>query len=452
MAIREYGQEQPYTPLGIFKLRLPFIHYKWEWSEAIQAIFMCATCLGAIPILTEYLGVSFELAWSMVIINGILYNLHALLGDPVVPGWITPSIPLTIVYLSKFTIGVDRIHALIALQLLVACIFIIMGITGLAGKLMGIIPVSIKSGILLGAGFAAVVGEFSAKGRFNLYPISIAFGGLFSFYLLFSLKFRDLRKKSKIADAFGKYGMLPAIFLSIIISPLVKELPFPKIESVIKIPEMGNILREVSIFGVGVPKAAFFISAIPMAAMIYIIAFGDFVTSSALINEADEVRQDEKIDFNSNRSNLISGLRNIIQSILIPYIPMCGPLWAAVTASVSQRYKEGRTAMDSIYGGVGTFRIMTCISVALVPIVSLVQPILPVALSLTMLVQGYICTRLAMSMCKSELDMGIAGVMAAVLATKGAAWGLGIGIILYVLLENIKGKQNETNETVEVQE
>lgn len=131
---------------------------------------------------------------------------------------------------------------------------------------------------------------------------------------------------------------------------------------------------------------------------------------------------------------------------------MCGPLWAAVTASVSQRYKEGRTAMDSIYGGVGTFRIMTCISVALVPIVSLVQPILPVALSLTMLVQGYICTRLAMSMCKSELDMGIAGVMAAVLATKGAAWGLGIGIILYVLLENIKGKQNETNETVEVQE
>lgn len=42
MAIkREYGQEQPYTPLGIFKLRLPFIHYKWEWSEAMQAILMC---------------------------------------------------------------------------------------------------------------------------------------------------------------------------------------------------------------------------------------------------------------------------------------------------------------------------------------------------------------------------------------------------------------------------
>ena len=105
--------------------------------------------------------------------------------------------------------------------------------------------------------------------------------------------------------------------------------------------------------------------------------------------------------------------------------------------------------MDSIYSGVGTFRIMTCVSVALIPVVSLVQPILPVALSLTMLVQGYICTRLAMSMCESELDMGIAGVMAAVLATKGAAWGMGIGIILHLLLANVKNKQAKAAEVQE---
>ena len=29
---REYGAEQPYTPAGIFKIRLPFIHYRWEIS------------------------------------------------------------------------------------------------------------------------------------------------------------------------------------------------------------------------------------------------------------------------------------------------------------------------------------------------------------------------------------------------------------------------------------
>jgi hypothetical protein len=50
---RNDGAEQPYIPLGIFKLRIPFIHYRFEVPEAIQAIFMCATCLGAIPVLTE---------------------------------------------------------------------------------------------------------------------------------------------------------------------------------------------------------------------------------------------------------------------------------------------------------------------------------------------------------------------------------------------------------------
>jgi hypothetical protein len=440
MLKREHGQEQPYIPAGIFKIRLPFIHYKWEWPEAIQAIFMCATCLGAIPVLTEVLGIPFEWAWSMVIINGLLYCLHILLGDPVVPGWITPSIPLTIAFLEKYTIGVNRIQALIALQLLVSLIFILMGITGVAGKLMRIIPTSLKAGILLGAGLAAVIGEFKTGGRFGIYPVSIVIGGLLAYYLLFSEGFVSLRKRSKIADVLAKYGMLPAILIAIIVGPIFKELPIPKIEigSVIMIPLVGDLLKNVSPFGIGFPSIALFIGAVPMAIIAYIIAFGDFVTAEALINEADEIRTDEKIDFNSNRSNLISGLRNLIMALIAPYTQLCGPLWAAVTASVAQRYKEGRKAMDSIHSGAGTFRWMTFLMVAVIPVVSLVKPVLPVALSLTMLVQGYICVRLAMSMCKTDLDRGIAGVMAAVLATKGAAWGFAIGIILFLILVDLK--------------
>ncbi|MDK4510166.1 hypothetical protein MVQ21_07310 [Fusobacterium necrophorum] len=448
---RELGSEQPSWKLGVFRVRLPFVHYRFESSEALQAILMCATCLGAIPILTSVLGIPFELAWSMVIINGLLYNTHALLGDPVVPGWITPSIPLTIAYLTQFEMGPVRIQALIALQLLVAFTFLFMGITGLAGKLMRIVPDSIKSGILLGAGFAAIIGEFAVeKGRFNLYPFSIAIGTLLSYFLLFSERFKEMRKNHALVNLFGKYGMLPAIFASIIIAPLCKELPFPNIEvgSFIKIPEFSNILRQVSVFGVGFPNIDLFVKAIPMAIMVYIIAFGDFVTSGALLKEADRVRTDEKIDFNSNRSNLISGIRNLIQGILIPYVPLCGPLWAAVSAAVFERYKEGREGMDSVYSGVGTFRWMTFICVSIVPIVSLVQPTLPVALSLTLLVQGFICTRLAMTICKDHIDMGIAGVMAAVIAVKGAAWGLGVGIILFLLLVRIKERKIELMEEV----
>lgn len=448
---REYGKEQPYAPAGLFKIRLPFIHYRWEWSEAFQAMLMCATCLGAIPILTETLGIPFDIAWGMVIINGLLYCTHALLGDPVVPGWVTPSIPLTIAYLSSFAVGPERIKALIALQIIVGIIFIVMGITGAAGKLMDIVPNSIKAGILLGAGFAAIIGEFKIGGRYGKYPISITIGVVLAFYLLFSESFRSLRKKSKVLNAIAKYGMLPAIIISIIAGPIAGELPVPKIEigTVIHVPNLSQIIKTVSPFGIGFPNASLFISAIPMAIMAYIIAFGDFVTSEALINEAKEVRKDEKIDFNSNRSNLISGFRNIIMSFIAPYVPLCGPLWAAVTAAVSQRYKEGREAMDSIFSGVGTFRWVTFISVALIPIVSLVQPVLPVALSLTLLVQGYICTRLAMDICFTDLDKGIAGVMGAVLATRGAAWGLAVGILLHLMLNDFgKNKKVVANNEV----
>ncbi|NLC51772.1 MAG: hypothetical protein GX764_05645, partial [Firmicutes bacterium] len=131
---RVEGREQPYWALGIFKIRIPLIHYRWEWAEALQALIMCATCLGAIPILTEVLGVPFEVALTMVIINSILYNLHSFFGDPVVPGWITPAIPLTTAYLTQYQMGPERIKALIALQLLVGVFFLVMGFTGLAKR------------------------------------------------------------------------------------------------------------------------------------------------------------------------------------------------------------------------------------------------------------------------------------------------------------------------------
>lgn len=182
-----------------------------------------------------------------------------------------------------------------------------------------------------------------------------------------------------------------------------------------------------------------FAKAVPMAIVIYIIAFGDFVTSEALLNEADEIRKDEKIVFDANRSNLISGVRNLIEGLFCAYPTLAGPLWAAVTASVAERYKDGPEKMESIFSGVGTFRWSTFLAVAIVPIVGFVQPILPAALSMTLLVQGYICVRLAIDLTISDVDKGIAGVMGAVIASRGAAWGLAIGLILYFLLTEKKG-------------
>jgi hypothetical protein len=401
---------------------------------------MCATCLGAIPVLTEYLGVPYEIAWSMVVINGVLYFLHPLLGDPVVPGWITPAIPVVLAYLGNYAIGPERIKALVALQIVVGIIFLIMGITGIAGKLMRSIPVSIQAGILLGAAVAAVVGEIKPGARLEMYPYCVGFSALFAYFLLFSESFQNLRKRNIFFDMLGKFGMLPAILLGVVLGPLFKELPVPDVilrtdrSFLFMIPNMSELLDAVSPLRLGWPAMSLYIAAIPTAIAAYIIAFGDFVTTEVLITDADKARADEKIDFNANRSNLISALRNFIMAVVAPYSQLCGPLWAAVTVSTAQRYKEGRKGMDSIFSGVGTFRLMTAISVAIIPIASFVRPVLPAALSITLLVQGYACAMLAMRMCGNDMDRGIAGVMAAFLATKGAAWGLAVGIILHFLL------------------
>ncbi|MGL4912731.1 MAG: hypothetical protein ACRC3Y_09930 [Romboutsia sp.] len=436
MKHRSYGEEQSHIKLGLFKLRLPFIHYRWAWPEALQSLLMCSVCLGAIPVLTEVLGIPFDIAWSMVIINGFLYSLHCLLGDPVVPGWITPAIPLVTSFLYKYTLGPERIQALIAIQILVGIIFIIMGTTGLAGKLIKIVPNSIKAGILLGAGIAAVFGEFQVGGRFGLYPISIFVGGILSYLILFSEGFAVLKKKNQLCATIGKYGMVSAIIVAVIIGPIVGEIPLPELEvgTFIKIPDFKGLVEIVSPLGIGFPSVDLFIGAVPMAIIVYIIAFGDFITGEALIAEGSKARKDEKIDFNSNRSNIISGVRNIIMALIAPYIQLCGPLAAAITAAISQRYKEGREQMDSIFSATGTFRWISFAGVSIIPVVSLFQPVLPIALSLTMLVQGYICTRLAMSICKDDTERGIAGVMGAVLAAKGATWGLGLGIVLHLVL------------------
>ena len=441
---REYGGEQAYWPAGPFKIRLPFIHYAWSFPEMFQALFMCATCLGAIPVLTEVLGVSYEVALSMVIINGFFYTLHVLLGDPVVPGWVTPAIPLITAFLTNgYVMGPERTQALIAVQMCLGLIFLVFGITGLGGKMVQVVPNSVKAGVLMGGGIAAVLGEFKATGRFDKYPISITIGIIVAYFCLFSPIWADMRRKNKLIDSIGKFGMLPAILIGVVVGPLAGEFAIPHVQwwPLIKVPDFADIWNQLSPFAIGWPSMKVWAAAIPVAIVTYIIAFGDFVTSEALIREADEVRQDEKIDFNANRSNLVSGIRNVAMSMTCPYTQMCGPLWAAVTAAVSQRYKESPKAMESIYSGFGTFRLSTFVAVALLPISSLLQPSLPLALSLTLIVQGYICTQLAMNMCKTNIERGICGVMGAVLAMRGAAWGLVVGLVLFALLYDSNKKE-----------
>ncbi|MYL34360.1 hypothetical protein GLW08_10825 [Pontibacillus yanchengensis] len=444
---RTHGEESPYIPLGPFKLRLPFIHYKFEWPDYVQGLLMCAVDLAAIPLMTELLGMPFEVALAVVLLNGILYLTHHLLGDPVVPGWITPAIPLIMAYVSTFPEGVDRVHALVAFQLTLGLFSVFLGVTGLARKVVTFVPPAIKSGVIIGAGFAAVKSIFEAGGRFESFPWSISIAVGIAFYIIFSKHFNKLKSQNRVWGLIGKLGVFPIIVLAVIIGPLFGEAPWPTIEWGFINPDFGTLWSEYTVFGVGFPSFMLFIKAVPTVLAAYIVLFGDVLQSKALISEADDVRQDEKVDYNENRAHMIFGGRNSLMSFLGPDVTMAGPLWAAMQVVVIERYKEGKKAMNSLFGGSGSFRWGTNTGLILMPIVSLVEPILGIALALTLLIQGYVSVRVGILESRSHRDLGIAGIIAAVLAVKGATWAFAVGIILTLL---VYGKQFFTGENDEI--
>ena len=431
---RKHGEEHPYWPAGPFKIRLPFIHYRWEVAETIQALVMFVVAMGMIPLLERYLGLPYDVALAYVVVCGIGFMLPNLLGVPFVPGWITPAIPVVLLFIGGFEPGPDAIRALVALQLVVTFIFLFMGITRLGSKLVNNIPNSIKAGILLGAGIAAISGEISEGGRVYSTPISLGIGGLITIYVLFSLSFRDWVEKHRWAKIIAGYGMVPGMLITMVIGWSVSEYPLPAVQWGVELPAFGKIWDYLP-FTIGFPTFQLMLAAIPTAIIAYIIAFGDIIVGQSLLKRVDHLRPDEKIEVNVDRVHLITGLRNLMHSFFAPYPGLAGPLFTGVMATIAERYRYGRGAMDTIYSGAGVFWIVGFIALFLLPLVTLFRPVLPIALSITLLITGYLCIAVAVEQIDNATSMGVAGIMGVVLATHGAAWGLGIGLVLWVLIE-----------------
>ncbi|MGI6258112.1 MAG: hypothetical protein ACOYJU_08590 [Anaerovoracaceae bacterium] len=425
-----YGEEQPYLKAGPFKIRFPFIHYRFEIADYIQGLLMCAVCLGAIPLLQDNLGMPFGVALAIVILNGFLYTWHTLLGDPVIPGWITPAIPLLVAYCLTFPEGQERMQALVAFEITLGIFAIILGLTGVAGRLIALVPPALKSGIILGSGISAIYMIFTKGGKFEAMPITTAICLVVAFFLLFSNGFKILANRNKFFGRIANLGILPAVLVAVIVAPLVGETGLPQIQWGFSHPDFAGLWKDWVPWGaIGWPSPIMFLQSIPTVLAIYIVLFGDVVQSKALVKDADVTRPDEKLDYNPNRAHLIFGIRNTIMGVAGPDITMCGPLWAAMQVVVCERYKKGKKSMGSLFGGAASFRFGTFTGYWLMPIVTLVQPILSVALALTMVVQGFVSVRIGVQQSKSFKDLGIAGVIAGVILANGSAWGLAVGIV-----------------------
>lgn len=453
---REYGGVQPFIKAGPFNIRIPLIHHQWSWTECAAAMFLGVACLGAgvattmstfglnVPENIAALGLTengvFLMALTFGVMNALMYYMPALLGDPVVPGWITPALPLTLRYLNDWAMpdyatgNVDRIHAMIALQMLVALSFLIMGVTGLGRKLVEGVPVSIKAGVVLGAGVTAGMNVIQA--RMPSAPWTVVIAVAMSYIFLFNRTFARRSETSAWWRFLRNQGVVPAQLFAIILAPvLLREIPVPQIQWGFTPVNLGFVMDHFTIFGIGWPAASYFIKAIPMAITIYIIAFSDFVLAKEVVIEATEPRPDETVEFDAGRSNLVSFIRNAFMSLFAPWIPLCGPLWASGLLTVTERYKRGYSTMHSYWDGVCTFRAATVLAVMILPLVTLIRPAFFIFFGITMAVQAFACGNIGMRMAKTANDRGIATIMAATLACASPGWALLVGVVAWAMLE-----------------
>lgn len=434
---RADGAEHPYWPAGPFKIRLPLIHYRWEFPEMIQGFVMFVVGLAMIPLLEKYLGMPYEAALAFTFVAGVGYMLPALLGVPLVPGWITPAIPVVLLFLGGYEPGPDAIRAMFALQIEVTVIFLVLGVTGWGAKLVNVIPNSLKAGIIIGAGIAALMGELKVGGRLSATPISLIVGSVVSAYVLFSLSFKNVVQHNTFARRVANFGIVPGMVVAMLVGWAVSEYPLPDIQWGITQPDFG-LMADYLIFAVGLPEIDVFLLAIPTALIAYVIAFGDILVGRALVERVDLERSDEVIELNVDRVHLVTSIRNLLHALLAPWPGLAGPLFTAAHATVAERYAMGRKAMDSIYSGAGTFWWAGFIALFILPLVTLFKPVLPIALSLTLILTAYICIMVGMEQLHHSAERGVAGIVAVTLAMpdpKSTIYAIGIGLVLWYLIE-----------------
>ena len=436
--VRNHGEEQPYISVGILKIRIPLYHWKWSWPEGLQSFILVAVALAAVPFIQVALDTSFEIAALMILIANAIYLLHPTFGDPIFPGWITAGIPLVLAHLFNFASGPDRVHALIALQMLVGLLFIVLGATGLAKKIVTSVPISMRGGVLLGAGFAAVFGIVGTDSvHFSGREISGIIGIVICLIALYSLWFAPLQKKSGLLRMIGKMGLLVSMIVAMIVGVAIGELPRPEIEWGITPLLFSELFANYTIFGIGFPNFGHFVSAAPLAFLLYLIAFGEVVVSETIMKDAGESRKDEKIDYSINRANVLIGVRNAILSVVAPFPPLAGPIWVGGTVATAERYKQGRGAMDSIYDGMGTFILGIFPPILVLPLITLLAPVFPIGMIITMMLTGFACGYVAMNMLKTREDQGIAIIMGVTIFARGAAVGLITGLILHLAINAV---------------
>lgn len=431
---REFGGIQPCWRVGLFRIRLPFIHFRISPPEVVTGLMNACTSYGALAVLISTLGLDPQVAWALVVFETACYTLNWVLGEPSICGWITPAMSIIVVFLESLEPGVARIQMLTAIELELAAMFIILGFTGLSKKLNTMIPPAVKAGIVLGAGVNAIYARLGAGGVVDTVTIGCVGGLVIVFMLMFSRRVRKYMETNRFVAILGNYSFLWAVLALLVLGGAAGEFQFNFSGEIIRVPDFMGLFATVSPLFIGfAADPMVWVNALPYAVMAWIIAYGDFVTVQQL--GLQSVRDDEYIEFDPNRTNVICGIRNLLLGLFAPYPALAGPLSAPYCVATYARYKQsGRQGMDSIYDGSGTNLIFTVIGLFVYPLYEASLAASAALLVVVLCIQGWLCAVIAFDLVRDEMDKGMAGMIAGFVLARGGGVGFVVGVIFYLLM------------------
>ena len=426
---------------GPFTLRIPFIHLRFRAGEFFQGMVISgATAFAAVPIAMG-LGLTFEEGVALSFIAGTLIGAGPIFfGEPMAPGWVTPAVPIVIAAFAAkgqfngvYDPAVFQFMAAMCIEF--TLLLFIMGITGWGKKLIEIIPNGLKAGIILGAALAAFYQVFVTDlDKLMIQPISMGLAISLCVITTFSEPFKKLALNNKFFKVVGSLGLLPGFVLAALVAFLLNEVTF-NIEWGFRIPDVVSLFNRTSPLAIGFPSIDMYLEAIPLVVIGYTLLFGDLITGTEVLNDAQSQRPDEPLDVNLDRSHLSVAMRNFLGLLVNPFFPTQGALWTGVHVVVAERWKKGPKEMPSIFDGLGSYYLMGIpFLYVTLPFITLMKPLMQMALTLTLILTGFACAYVAMAIPKKNSEMASA-LLIAVFITFFSAWiGLLIGILLSIFV------------------
>lgn len=421
---------------GPFTFRVPFLHLKLVPSQFVQGVVVASgTSLIMAPVMIGYFGLSFEESLALLLVaNTILCASFLVFGEPFAPGMLTPAFPLVLTFIvSGYPEGPERFQVMTALSLTLAAIATLFSVSGLSRRLMSALPVALKAGIIFGAAISALDRVFVKDiALFQSHPVSATTALLVALLFTFSAPVQMLRARLKWLDSLCSLGLLPGFVAAAAVGMIAGEVQFDMRWGLF-LPPVAETLAKVSPFSIGWPPLSMYLEVLPLALVAYVILFGDFVTGSEMIRSAQPARADDPIDADFERSQLAVAARNGVSALVAPLFPYQGILWTGVHAVIIQTWRSGREKMADLHSGIGSYYGFGLPLIYLCwPWISLIKPIMAIALMLTLALTAFACILVAAPLVKKPLEMVCALVIGYMLAMFDVWTALAVSVFLLV--------------------